>query len=210
MVNSDQMERAEGMSALLDQMADAYRDPTIPPGTILGETSVAGQQVRWTKQRSMVRRGDTPLPERFEAWDVYGRMSKLPTAQMNYQLAKPNAEMPDKRAFHLHVSGVTRDNCKICPPEKTPYEGSCEWCFASSGNRLEKKFADQTEQEAHFDYYHPREWATLQRELDRRERREELENQKRLAEAMLKVAERPTSVTPEAASEPKAAKKGDA
>lgn len=182
---SEQAERADDMAAMLSSMADKYRDPNIEPGTLLGESDVGGQQVRWTKQRSMVRMGKTPLPERFEAWDIYGKMSMLPTAQMNYQLAKPNAEFMDRRAFHVHVGGVTRTNCKICPPTKEPYPGSCEWCLESSFGKVVKKFADQNEQETHFYLYHERQWATLQSQLARKERAEETAANRELAQAVL-------------------------
>ena len=195
-MTTDRTETQDAMGAMLDSMAAQYRDPNLPPGSVMGETEIAGQQVRWTKQRSMVRRGNTPLPERFEAWDIYGRMSMLPTAQMAYMLNKPNAEHDHMRAFHLHIAnrGVTRDTCTICPPQTEPYAGSCDWCLKSSGGLTVKRFADQTEQEAHFDIYHPREWATLQRERERQERRDSLAAQQELAKAMLASVERNAAV----------------
>jgi hypothetical protein len=170
-----------------ESVATMQRDPSIPAGTVLGESDVYGAIHREVMPNSLVRAGKVPLPERFEAWDVYGNPSMLPTGQMARMLSKPNAEMPTVKAFHTHRKDVTRDNCTICPPTKKPYSGSCQWCAERTAGKVDKKFKDQTEQEGHFEYYHPREWAALQRQLDRDERKASLKVQEDLAKAMLQA-----------------------
>lgn len=184
------------LTSKVEDVAKMQRDPSIPAGTVLAEAEIDGAVHRELKQNSMVRMGKTPLPERFEAWDLYGHSSMLPTAQMARMLSKPNAERPGVRAFHLHRGGVTRENCTTCPPAPPEYEGTCTWCFERSAGSVRKSFASQAVQEAHFAYYHPMEWETFQRVAEREMRQAEVAANRELAQAMLAVAQNrvPTAV----------------
>lgn len=177
---------ADVLNDLATSVAEKQRDASIPSGTVLAESDLDGALHREVKQNSMVRLGKQELPERFEAWDIYGRMSLLPTAQMARMLSKPNAERPEMRAFHVHTRGIARTNCTICPPSVEPYEGTCSWCLQRA--QVRKTFQAESDYEAHCEYYHPREWTTLQRQLEREQRTAELAIQKELAEAMMAMA----------------------
>lgn len=177
------------LASQVEDVAKAQRNPNIPAGTVLSETEVDGVVHRELKHNSLVRMGKVPLPERFEAWDVYGRSSLLPTAQMSRMLSKPNAERPTLRAFHLHRAGTTRETCQTCPPTLEPYSGSCQWCSERTGGLTRKTFASQGAQEAHFEYFHPMEWQALQRRMEREMRQAELAANRDLAAAMIAVAQ---------------------
>ena len=180
----------QDLTEQVESVAQMRRDPSIPAGALLSESEIDGAVHRELKQSSMVRVGKVPLPERFEAWDVYGRTSMLPTAQMSRMLSKPHAERTDVRAFHMHRAkeGVTRETCRICPPLVDGFTGTCQWCLERSGGRMQKHFDSQSAQEAHFRAFHEQEWQTLERQLDREMRQAELATQKELAQAMIAVA----------------------
>lgn len=187
---SPALEAVELLNDLAGQAEDAaraQRDARVAAGTVLSEFDVEGATHRETKHGSGVRLGKTQLPERFEAWDVYGRSSMLPTAQMTYMLTKPHAERRELRAFHLH-RGVTRDSCTTCPPSTEPYEGTCQWCLARTAGLIVKAFPDEDARERHERAYHPDEKETLERRLDREMQRAQLKTQQELAEAMIAMA----------------------
>lgn len=193
---------------LQDMMASAdiaagYRDPSIPEGTVLGEsTGAAGEQVKWKKPSSMVKAGSTPLPERFEAYDRDGSMSLLPTAQMSRMLSKHRADDPSTRAFHTHTRGMTRETCRICPEPKTPIEQTCEFCKERANGRVVKVFYKEADLLAHERYYHPLESESRDTAVERAERRADREAQQRIAEAMMKMSEGNTSRRRRSADEP--------
>lgn len=180
---SEAMETLQGMVAEADQLAAAYRNPDIPAGTVLGETSLGSGTVQWTKPPSMVRAGKTALPKRFAAYDRDGALHMLPTAQLNRMLSKSRADAPGERAFHTHRADITRETCPICPPLKVPYPGSCEWCMES--RHVKKVFANATAQRTHKLRYHPDELAANEAEVERAERREQIDAQKSVADAIL-------------------------
>ena len=191
------MDSAEALSELMERaVVSGQRDPSIPEGTILGETDIQGQQVRWKKQRSMVHNGNTALPERFEAYDKFGNQRMLPTAQMARMLSKPRADSPNERAFHTHPRGMTRSTCQICPEPRTPIEQVCEFCLDSTGGRLRKSFYSEADAYAHKTRLHPDEFTALERSTDRAQRQAEIESQQRLAEAMMEMARANTAAAP--------------
>ena len=181
------IEQAEVLQGLMAQ-ADAagYRDQSLPEGTLLGETELQGQQVKWRKPKSMVRTGNTPLPERFAAFDKFGHVSMLPTAQMGRMLSKPRADSPGERAFHTHTGGVTTETCKICP-DKMPaaIDATCDFCVDRT---VGKRFYREADLFAHQTRLHPDELMAFDRAIEREQRRGELESQQALASAMLEVA----------------------
>lgn len=179
----DMMERVEVSAA-------GYRDLNIPAGTVLGEQDVYGQQVRWTKPNSMVRAGKVPLPERFPAFDKFGNLSMLPTAQMGYMLGKERADAPGERAFHTHTRGMTRETCPICPAERKPIEALCPWCTGAKG--LRNCFFSETDFYLHQRRFHEDEFTAQEQAMERAERREQMQLQRQTAEAMLAVAQHAT------------------
>ena len=183
-------------------VADGYRDPSIPEGALLGETTgLAGEQVRWKKQKSMVHAGAVPLPERFEAFDKFGHNSMLPTAQMSRMLSKPRADSPGERAFHTHTRGTTRQSCSICPEPKSPIEQTCEFCLERTAGAVTKVFYRENDVYSHKRGFHPQEFEAQERILDRAERRAQIEAQQSVAEAMLAMAQSQTAQpTPPAAT----------
>lgn len=195
---ADQMQVAEVLNGLVEEaesVASKRRDPSIPAGTVLAESELDGVIHREVQTSSMVRMGKVALPERFEAFGIYGNRVMLPTAQMQRMLSKPHAVRTDLRAFHTHARGVTRETCGTCPPKLAPYEGTCQWCMERTMGQVRKEFKDEAAYEAHCDTYHPQGWASLQRSIDRAQRAEEHATQKELAEAMLAMA-RGQSVSP--------------
>lgn len=198
-------ETQEGADVLQELMANAdlaqaYRDPSIPEGTVLSETvGAAGEMVRFKKPSSMVRAGKTPLPERFAAYDKFGNLSMLPTAMMTAMLSKPRADSPNERAFHTHSRGITRDTCQICPKATEAYPETCEWCLKSSGGLVRKRFEDEDAKERHERAFHPDEKVAFTARMERAERQADREAQQRLAEAMLKMAEARAADAPEPA-----------
>lgn len=185
-----QQEQADILSDMLEQvdLAAAQRDPSIPEGTLLGEADIPGQQVRWKKQKSMVRSGNTPLPERFDAYDRDGALSTLPTAQMSRMLSKPRADDPSVRAFHTHSRGMTRETCKICPPSREPIESTCEFCLERSHGLVRKVFYSETDKRGHQRAFHENQLIDLEAALDRAERQAATETNKQLANAMMEMA----------------------
>lgn len=188
------MDLAAQMTDLTQELAgkygaDAQRDPTIPAGTVLSQQETEAGYVREVKQNSMVRLGNQPLPPRFEAWDVYGRPSMLPMAQMYYMLTKENAERPGVRAFHLHRGAVTRENCTICPATREKFEGTCVWCFERTAGAVQKRFETEDARDRHVRAFHPDESDALERRLDRELQREGMELQRKQTEAMMALVQ---------------------
>lgn len=176
------------LDELIEQsVAKQQRDASIPAGTILSEYELEeGAVHREVKTNSMVRRGKTPLPERFAAFDKFGVMSMLPTAQMNRMLAKERADSPGERAFHVHTRGTTQASCSICPPQATPIDALCNHC---TGVRSQKPtFYSEEQLIAHKRVAHTLEYQTELEALERADRRASIEAQNKLAEAMLEVA----------------------
>lgn len=178
----------QDMMAKAEVLAAGYRDNSLPEGALLGEMELQGQQVKWKKQKSMVRSGNTPLPERFEAFDRDGRSSMLPTAQMGRMLSKPRADALGERAFHTHTRGMTATMCKICPEPKQPIEQTCQFCLGRTAGRLRKVFYDETDLYIHETRLHPDELASRERQIERAERNAQIEAQQRVAEAMMAMA----------------------
>ena len=171
-------------------VAQAYRDTSIPEGTVLLETEgPIGETVRYKKPSSMVRAGKVPLPERFDAYDKFGNHSSLPTAMMSKMLSKPRADSPTERAFHTHTGGVTRATCRICPVPTEPFAETCEWCLKRTAGAVRKRFDDEDAKDRHERAFHPDERTARDLRLDREERRASLEAQQRLAEAMIQMAQ---------------------
>jgi hypothetical protein len=179
----------QDMMAKAETMAAGYRDNDIPEGELLGEAELQGQQVKWKKPKSMVRSGNTPLPERFEAFDRFGKLRMLPTAQMGRMLSKPAADSPGVRAFHTHSRGATRADCKICPPPKVPIEETCQFCLDRSGGTFRKKFYTEGDAFTHKSLFHELSFAAFERAQERAERAAAAETQTRLANAMILLAQ---------------------
>jgi hypothetical protein len=185
-----QQEQADVLGDMLEKadLAAAYRDSSIPEGALLGETELQGQQVRWKKQKSMVHSGNTPLPERFEAFDRDGVPSMLPTAQMARMLSKMRADDTTARAFHTHSRGLTREACKVCPAAAEYIAQTCEFCLERTHGNVHKNFKNETDAYRHKSMFHPDELAALERATDRADREAANESQKQLAQAMMEMA----------------------
>lgn len=168
-------------------VAERQRDASVAAGTILSEVDVDGAQFREVKQSSMVRSGKVALPERFMAFDKFGNVSMLPTAQMHYHLGKHRPDSPGELTYHTHRAGVTRETCSICPAEKQPIDALCDYCTGVRGQR--PTFFSETDLFTHKRRLHPDELDAEERELDRAERRAALATQNKLAEAMLAAAQ---------------------
>lgn len=198
MVSNEMQTGIEVADVLQDMMASAdiaasYRDPSIPEGTVLGESiGPAGEQVKWKKPSSMVKAGNTSLPERFEAYDRDGNVSSLPTAQMSRMLSKTRADDQSVRAFHTHTRGMTRETCRICPDPKTPIAQTCEFCKERANGRVVKVFYKESDLLAHERYYHPLESESRDSAIERAERRADREAQQKVADAMVALAQNNT------------------
>lgn len=180
---TDAQDTLQDLMSKQEAMLAARHDPAVPEGAVIGESDIGGQMVKWKKPRSLVRNGDTPLPERFMAFDKFGNMSMLPTAMMGVMLSKPRADAPGERAFHTHSGGKTRETCGICPPEKKPIDALCPFCKGPRGIR--PTFLTEYDFTTHKNRLHPEEFAAEERAIDRAERRASLEAQERLAQAIL-------------------------
>lgn len=182
------LDSASVLNDMMEQsIATMQRDASIAAGTVLGEYELAdGATHREIKTNSMVRNGKTPLPERFAAFDKFGNLSMLPTAQMGRMLAKDRADAPGERAFHVHTGGKTRKTCGICPPAMTPIDMLCEFC---TGVRSQKPtFFTEEQLISHQRVAHSLEYQTKGEALERADRRASIDAQNKLAEAMLEVA----------------------
>jgi hypothetical protein len=172
----------------LTSVAQRQRDPSIPSGTVLAETELEdGAIYREVKQNSMVRNGKTELPERFAAFDKFGNLSMLPTAQMGKMLSKERADSPGERAFHTHTRGMTRDTCTICPAEKTPIEALCPFC--TGARAIKNTFTSEQQFITHKQLMHALEFETEERALDRAQAQSNLTAQQRIADAQERLAE---------------------
>lgn len=184
-------ERADVLQELMAQTdaRAAFSDPGVPEGTLLSEYELpdGGGSVRYRKPRSMVRNGQTPLPERFMAFDKFGNMSMLPTATMQYSLSKPRADSPGERAFHTHTRGMTRETCPICPPAKEPIAFRCEWCMGA--RKLKDTFFSETDAILHQRRMHTDEFEASERAIERAERRAQLEMQQKQIDAQISLAQ---------------------
>lgn len=191
----DVREQAAGLLADLQEqsVAAARRDPGVPAGAVLAQSEVGGFGVTWKKQNSMVRHGDVPLQERFPVYDRWNNVRWLPTAQMSYQLSKRSSD--GKQAFRPLKDGPWPD-----VPVRTPIDRTCEIC--NEARRIEsnagpKVFYDIATYEAHWNYYHPLEWGSKQRQEEIARQEASLAAQRAQAEAMVSLANR-LSPEPEA------------
>jgi hypothetical protein len=177
----------------LTSVAQRQRDPSIPAGTVLAEsvsTDGAGnllQVTREVKQHSMVKNGKVELPERFPAFDKFGNLSMLPTAQMGKMLSKERADAPGERAFHTHTRGMTRDTCSICPAEKQPIEALCPFC--TGARAIKNTFTSEQQFITHKQLMHALEFETEERALDRAQAQANITAQQRIADAQERLAE---------------------
>lgn len=198
----------QDMMAQTEAIAEARRAANdLPEGTLLGEIELKGQQVKWRKQKSMVRSGNTPLPERFAAFDKFGMLSMLPTAQMSPMLTKPRADSPGERAFHTHTRGMTRESCPTCPTPRAAITETCEFCMARTGGKVKKVFYSEADAYSHKKHLHPDELENLQRTLEREERRAQVEAQQAVANAMLEMVRLQSANASHAATAPEDAPK---
>ncbi len=133
----------------------------VPEGTVLAETERDGGLFRFKKAPSLVRAGARQLPERTLVYDTRtGRESRVPTGQLRYQLGK-------RREDGSRVYSLTLDpNIKMA----TPIADTCKICFVLRGNR-HRNFYSEYDLLAHYETLHPREWASMEREKDRVEKR---------------------------------------
>lgn len=179
------LDAAEVLNDLMEQsVAQMQRDASIAAGTVLAEFELAdGATHREVKSNSMVRNGKTPLPERFAAWDKFGNLSMLPTAQMGRMLAKERADSPGERAFHVHTGNTTRETCRICPEPKQPIEALCNHC--TGVRSVKPTFFSEEQLIAHKRVAHTLEYQTELEALERADRRAAIDAQNRVAEAML-------------------------
>jgi len=170
-------------------VAQMQRDPSIPAGTVLEEHEIADGAIhREVKNNSLVRAGKVALPERFAAFDKYGNISMLPTAQMGRMLSKERADSPGERAFHTHSRGMTRETCSICPAALEPLKDvRCNFC--TGARAIRDTFTSEEQLLRHKQLMHSLEYQAENEALDRAERRAGLEAQQKLAEAMLAVAQ---------------------
>lgn len=114
-----------------------------------------GQLVR-RKQNTMVRSGDTPLPERIRFYrSREGNESWLPTAQLAYYLAKKHAD--GTAVFVKERPGG----------ERKPIDQTCAPCKKRSGKA--KRFYDEFDYITHMESKHPRE-LRIQEKKEERER----------------------------------------
>jgi hypothetical protein len=186
-----EVDKVEEVSGLLDQMvqdveeqeaavAALQRNPNIPEGTPLGETDLGGgASVKWQKQSSMVRHGDTPMPERFPAYRRDNTIAMLPTIQMLHHLGKKDS------AGNKVFSGKPWPG--VVPPQAI--EQTCHICTPKlqrrHGQDAKKRFMNIVDYEAHMDIKHEREWGIMQRELLEAERADDRTVQRELGQAIL-------------------------
>jgi len=123
-------------------------------GDLLYDADVQGMRLRRRKQSSMVRSGDTPLPDRVPFYrSLNGNLAMLPTAQLAYHLSKKH---PDGTAVFV------RENPH---PPKEPTGPTCTVCMKMSGRS--KQFGDEYDYITHMENKHPREYRIEQEKLKR-------------------------------------------
>lgn len=162
----------EEMADLLDGLEQNAR---AMPGDEIGD--IGGIKMRHRKNSSMVHRNGVELPERTKVYDALGRPSLVPTAQLQYHLSKRT--IGGERAFYSRPpQGV---------PEQEFIEDTCEWCLKRTAGKVRKRFEDIDAMEAHFEAFHPREYAN-------KLRREERDNKAMDATTILRLI---SGLTPE-------------
>lgn len=153
----------EGLLDQIEQQAKE-RSRTAKVGDVIAETTIKdegsglGMPTRWKKQDSMVRMGDTPLPERVQVYDKNGYPSMVPTAALRYHLNKKD-RLGNRKFF-----AKPPDDMK----EPTYIEQTCEVCLKNGSVR--KRFQDEIDYEGHMDTFHPREWRSILRREEREAR----------------------------------------
>lgn len=160
------------MADLLDELETNAR---AMPGDEIGD--VGGVKLKHRKNSTMVHRNGVELPERTKVYDMYGRSSLVPTAQLQYHLSKRHID--GSRAFYAKPPNGLAEDRHI--------DETCEWCLKRTGGAVRKKFEDLDAMEAHFEAFHPREYAA-------KLRREERENKAMDATTILKLL---SGLTPE-------------
>lgn len=122
---------------------------------------------RWKARTPLITKDGEELPERVRVWrTINGREAWLPTAMIRRHMRK------------RHQDGTPVFTSK--PPQgkyPEPIEQSCVICAVRSIN---KKFFTMFDYEGHMEMFHPREWGSIQREEDRKERQEERELMRQL------------------------------
>lgn len=106
-------------------------------------------------RKSLVRHGDTELPERVQVWDRFGKPSMVPTAALAYHLNKKDRD-GNRVFFSKRPAGV---------PEETFIEETCKLCLKRG---VRKRFPTKYDHRGHMESYHPRELA-----VDREEKQEQ-------------------------------------
>lgn len=99
--------------------------------------------------------GNRELPERIKVYNKLGEPSMVPTASISYHLNKKDPQ-GNKVFFRKPPMGVA-------VPEPDPTL-TCEPCQKRD---IHKRFFNEIDWEAHWDTYHPREWAIRQRQEQR-------------------------------------------
>lgn len=175
---SDSAIRALEEMALMAQQGPDYR-ANVPGGTVLGSERIEGSdsRVNYTKSRSMIRSGDTALPERVMLWNLRtGQGRPVPSTVAMKRITQGTKQFPPE-AFTLRDPGL---------PEREPIEEHCWVCDADRAKRGEppRNFFDIIQYEAHMQILHPRQWDS---HLRREASAERLEDRQAMRDMILEV-----------------------
>jgi hypothetical protein len=144
-----------------------FRGTDVPVGEVIHEQKLDGNpgaSATWRKSPSKVRMGEVPLPDRVALYNVvtYDRSMVPPTIAQ-----KRMSEHPGRYTMRKPADWDDR--------APKPIDETCEVCRkrrALEGNGP-KPFYDELDLEGHYEFFHPREWARIQRERERLERQGE-------------------------------------
>lgn len=167
-------EVVEEFNAMIDQqIAAGQRDPSIPAGTLLGESNVEGMPMRWKKQNSMHHINGIPLPERMPLYHwPDNETSLIPTALIFRRLTKTDG------AGH-----------RVWSRQPFPDGSAPEYLYKEvpvlGGRTMTRKFVSEDDYEQFMENKFPTAWRRIQREREREERAEDRAETRAVMQALL-------------------------
>lgn len=201
-----ELEVQQEMAAFQEEMGGGavdpraiQNDPSVPVGTEVKVAEGAGGEASWRKPNSMVRMGDTPLPERTPVYHRFrpaldgsegGEISMVATAALFQNLAKTD-EMRGADGVLRRVRVYSRSPWADAPVMAPPNGPECEICTmvrAAYGN-APYKTRNYAHWRAHMDAFHPTELAAFLDEETNRRASEQLEVQKQIAQSNAQSAQ---------------------
>ena len=140
---------------------------SVPEGTELGRTNLdgPGAQAVWRKQGSLLRAGQTPLPDRVPLYDVRRHdISNVPptiaAARMSRYPGRFTMQKP--KDWDAGNPPVIDETCAVCMRDPERPEGA-----------EKPKFTSWDQLQEHYEFFHEMTFRRMERDRVERERREE-------------------------------------